>query len=115
MHPAMYQINTRVLMDGLSPKLSRPATLDDVPDVELDRLAAAGFDWLWFLGVWQTGTAGRKISLENSEWLSEYRQVLPEYCNDDVCGSSFAITGYSVHPDFGGDAALHRLRSRIHS
>jgi Alpha amylase, catalytic domain len=114
-HPALYQINTRVLLSHLSIALSRPATLDDVPDAELDRLAAAGFDWLWFLGVWLTGTAGRKISLENSEWLTEYRQVLPEYCDDDVCGSSFAITGYSVHPDFGGDRALERLRSPLHA
>ena len=53
--PSLYQINTRVWLTELSRALGRPATLDDVPDAELDRLAAQGFDWIWFLSVWQTG------------------------------------------------------------
>ena len=39
-----------------------PATLDDIPDADLDRLAALGFDWVWFLSVWQTGPAGQQVS-----------------------------------------------------
>ena len=30
----------------------------------------------------------------------------------DIVGSPFAIVGYDVHRDFGGDAALARLRER---
>ena len=45
--PSLYQINTRVWLTALSQGLGRPATLDDIPDAELDRLAAAGFDWVW--------------------------------------------------------------------
>ena len=40
--------------------LGRPATLDDIPDSELDRLAALGFDWIWFLSVWQTGPGAQQ-------------------------------------------------------
>ncbi len=57
-YPSLYQINTRVWLTELSRKLGRAATLDDVPDAELDRLAERGFDWVWFLSVWQTGPAG---------------------------------------------------------
>ena len=32
---------------------------------------------------------------------------------EDIAGSGFAITGYEVHPDLGGDAALARLRQRL--
>ena len=53
-HPLLYQINTRVWLTELSTSLGRPATLDDIPDAELDRLAKMGFDWVWFLSVWQT-------------------------------------------------------------
>jgi hypothetical protein len=113
-YPSLYQINTRVLLGGLSRALNRPATLDDVPDAELDRLAAAGFDWVWFLGVWQTGQAGRKVSLDNAEWRREYQELLPDFCDADVCGSCFAIQSYTVHSDFGGNQALERLRRRIH-
>ena len=45
----------------LTRTLSRTATLDDFSDAELDRIAALGFDWVWFLGVWQTGLVGRQI------------------------------------------------------
>jgi hypothetical protein len=47
-HPSLFQINTRVWLTELSLALGRPATLDDIPDADLDRLAETGFDWVWF-------------------------------------------------------------------
>jgi hypothetical protein len=93
--------------------LGRPATLDDVPDRALDEWAQAGFDLIWFLGVWQTGPAGRRVSQSNQEWLAEYPRVLPDFQLADICGSCFAIQDYRVHIDFGGDDALARLRKRL--
>ena len=49
----------RLADSELSHKLGRAATLDDIPDAELDRLAELGFDWVWFLSVWQTGPAAQ--------------------------------------------------------
>src|SRR5262245_48865403 len=86
-YPSLYQINTRVLINELSKGLQRRATLDDISDGELDRLASKGFNWLWFLGVWQTGLAGREVSREKAEWQTEFRAVLPDLQRDDVCGS----------------------------
>jgi len=113
-YPALYQINTRVLLNELSRGLQHRATLDDISDGELDRLAFKGFDWLWFLGVWQTGLAGRNVSRAKTEWQAEFRAVFPALQRDDICGSCFAIAKYDVHSDFGGDAALQRLRNRLH-
>lgn len=112
--PSLYQVNTRVLLTSLSRTLGRGATLDDIPDAKLDRLVKEGFDWVWFLGVWQTGEAGRRVSLENPEWRREFQELLPDFTERDVCGSCFAIKSYTVHDDFGGDAALERLRARLH-
>src|SRR5207344_163684 len=56
-YPSLFQINTRVWVTELSRSLGRPATLDDLPDAEIDRLALLGFDWVWLLSVWQTGPA----------------------------------------------------------
>jgi hypothetical protein len=112
-YPALFQINTRVRLAELAVKLGRPATLDDIPDADLDRLAADGFDLVWFLGVWQTGEAARRVSRSNAEWLAEYRRVLPDFREEDVCGSCFAIRDYTVHEDFGADPALARLRQRL--
>lgn len=43
-HPLIYQINTRVWLTELSKSLGRPATLDDIPDDEIDRLGKMGFE-----------------------------------------------------------------------
>ena len=111
--PALYQINTRVWLTSLSRTLGRPATLDDIPDAELDRLAEQGFDWIWLLSIWQTGPAAQQVSRSNPEWRREFHETLPDLCDDDIPGSGFAITGYTVHKTLGGDAALARLRRRL--
>jgi glycosidase len=87
--------------------------LDDIPDAELDRLAQLGFDWAWFLSVWRTGQAGLRISRSNPEWRKEFQETLPDLKEDDIPGSGFAITGYTVHQTLGGKAALIRLRERL--
>lgn len=112
-YPLLYQLNTRVRLTELSARLRRPATLDDLPDADLARLADLGFDWLWLLGVWQTGAAGRRVSREVPEWQEEFRRTLPDLEESDICGSCFAITDYRVHADMGGNTALERLRTRI--
>jgi alpha amylase-like protein len=112
-YPTLFQVNTRVRLAELSAGLGRPATLDDIPDADLDRLAADGFDLVWFLGVWQTGEAARRVSRSNPEWLAEFHRVLPDFSEKDVCGSCFAIRDYRVHEEFGGDKALARLRRRL--
>ena len=112
-HPALYQINTRVWLTDLSRGLGRPATLDDIPDAELDRVAGMGFDWVWLLSVWRTGPAGQRVSRANPEWRREFEETLPDLSEEDIAGSGFAITGYTVHPGLGGDAALARLRERL--
>jgi len=111
--PSLYQINTRVWLTELSRALGKPATLDDIPDADLDRLAEMGFDWVWFLSVWQTGTAGQRVSRTNPEWRKEFEETLPDLKEEDIPGSGFAITGYKVHQAFGGDPALARLRERL--
>ena len=113
LHPALYQVNTRVWLTDLARSLGRPATLDDVPDTELDRLTGLGVDWIWLLSVWSTGPAGRRISRENPEWRREFQDTLPDLREEDIGGSGFAITGYTVHPSLGGDTALARIRERL--
>ena len=112
-YPLLYQINTRVWLTELSQKLGRSATLDDIPDSELDHLVAMGFDWVWFLSVWQTGLGAQHISRTNAEWRREFQETLPDLREEDIAGSGFAITGYTVQQGLGGDAALARLRERL--
>jgi hypothetical protein len=112
-YPLFYQINTRVWLTALSRGLGRPATLDDIPEPELVRLAEMGFEWVWLLSVWQTGTAGQAVSRRHPEWRREFLHTLPDLQEADIAGSGFAITGYTVPPTLGGAAALARLRQRL--
>ena len=110
-YPSLYQVNTRVWLTELSRALGHAATLDDVPDADLDRFAAQGFDWVWLLSAWQTGAAGRQVSRTNPEWRREFEETLPDLREDDIAGSGFAIAGYTVADPLGGRAALARLRA----
>ena len=109
MYPSLIELNTRVLLNEVGPR----ASLDDLPDALVDQWAAQGFDWVWLLGVWQTGPAGRRVSRENEEWRRAYAEALRGFTEDDICGSPFAVRAYTAHEDFGGDAALARLRERF--
>jgi hypothetical protein len=114
-YPCLYQVNTRVWLTDLSRSLGRHATLDDVPDAELDHLAAMELDWIWLLSVWRTGAAGQQVSLTGARWRQEFEETLPDLTDDDIAGSGFAITGYTVHAGLGGDEALAGLRERLRS
>ena len=113
MYPSLYQINTRVWLTRLSQELGRSTTLDDIPDAELDRLAELGFDFIWFLSVWQTGLASQKISRSLLELRHDFEETLPDLKEEDIEGSGFAITGYTAHKALGGDESLARLRKRL--
>jgi hypothetical protein len=105
-YPSLCQINTRVWLRKLSRQQGTTVTLKEVPDEELDRIADLGFDWVWMLSVWQTGEASRAVSRSRPGWLGEFRETLPDLTEDDICGSGFAITGYTVSKARGGGAAL---------
>jgi glycosidase len=112
-YTSLYQINTRVWLRELADRLGRPATLADIPDEFLNQIASLGFDYVWFLGLWQTGPAGRQVSLSHSDWLMEFQATLPGFTEADVSGSPFAIAGYTLHRDFGQEADLLNLKKRL--
>ncbi len=66
-------------------------------------MAELGFDWVWFLSVWQTGPAAQAISRANPGWRHEFAETLPDLKEEDIGGSGFAIQNYTVHRDLGGD------------
>ena len=95
-YPSLFQINTRVWLQRLSRGARRRVTLADIDDATLDGFAERGFDWIWLLSVWQIGAAGRAVSRGNPQWRAEFQAILPDLTEDDICGSGFAITAYTV-------------------
>ncbi|TVQ38248.1 MAG: alpha-amlyase [Spirochaetaceae bacterium] len=76
-------------------------TLDRIPDQELDRLAAAGFNSLWLIGLWRRSHASRRIK---------------QMCgNPDAEASAYSLLEYEVAEEIGGWPALENLRSRCNA
>src|SRR5689334_20363862 len=112
-YPTLFQINTRVWLQRLSREAGRRITLADIDDATLDGFVEKGFDWIYLLSVWQTGAAGRAVSCSNPEWRREFETILPDLSEEDICGSGFAITAYSVSEALGGEPALATFRARL--
>lgn len=91
--------NSYVWLDQLSRKYGRAiARLDQIPDEELDRLAGWGFTGLWFIGIWERGSASQQI-----------KQIMG---NPDAVASAYSLLDYRIASDLGGDEAYHNLRER---
>ncbi|RMG68450.1 MAG: alpha-amylase, partial [Calditrichaeota bacterium] len=91
--------HTLVWLDQLSRRYGRPINrLDEIPDEELDRLQAWGFNGLWLIGIWERSRASRKIK---------------HLCgNPDAEASAYAVYDYQVAERLGGEAAFQNLKQR---
>jgi hypothetical protein len=112
-YPSLFQINTRLWLQRLSREAGKRITLADIDDTIIDGFAQNGFDWIWLLSVWQIGAAGRAVSRGNAQWRAEFQGVLPDLTEDDICGSGFAITAYTVSDALGGERALAQFREKL--
>src|SRR5271167_3203846 len=112
-YPSLFQINTRVWLQRLSREAGKRVTLADIDDAAIDDFAERGFDWIWLLSVWQIGAAGRAVSRGNPQWRAEFEAILPDLTEDDICGSGFAITAYTVSDALGGERPLAQFRDKL--
>jgi hypothetical protein len=112
-YPIVYEINTWAWLNDLAEAVSRPVSLGNVPQVELERLADYGFDALWLMGVWQRSPRGREIAQALPYLQEEYHRALPDYTDEDVVGSPYAIYQYQIDPALGNEEALAMLRERL--
>ncbi len=91
--------STYVWLDQLSRHYGRPIwRLDQIPDEELDTLAARGFTGLWLIGLWERSRA--------SQTIKQLRG------NPEAVASAYSLMDYRIADDLGGDDAYRNLRDR---
>lgn len=112
-YPTVYEINTWAWLEDLSRARGRRVTLGDVPQTELERLASAGFDAVWLMGVWERSPAARAFSRTDPSLREEYARTLPDFTESDIVGSPYAIRIYRADATLGGDDGLADLRARL--
>ncbi len=91
--------STHVWLDQLARQYAREVRrLDQVPDEELDRLAAFGITCLWLIGLWERSPASQRIK---------------QLCgNPDAAASAYSLRGYEIAGELGGEEAWRNLRDR---
>ncbi len=72
--------------------------LDQIPDEELDELAARGFTGLWLIGLWERSKASKTIKNLRG--------------NPDAVASAYSLYDYVIAEDLGGFAAFENLKAR---
>ncbi len=91
--------STLVWLDQLSKTYKKEIkTLDQIPDAELDRLAAQGFTGLWLIGIWERSPASKTIK----NWCG----------NPEAEASAYSLYDYVIAQELGGDPAYGNLRER---
>lgn len=90
---------TYVWLDQLSSQYQRHIhRLDQIPDEELDSLAARGFNGLWLIGLWERSDASREIKVRRG--------------NPEAAPSAYSLRDYAIAERLGGVDALNALRER---
>ncbi len=112
-HPTVYEINTWTWLRELGHQQGQPVTLGTVPGEELDRIAGYGFDAVWLMGVWQRSRWSRRRARSHPDLKARFTEVLPDYHDQDVVGSPYAVAAYRTDPALGGDGELQVLRRRL--
>jgi len=112
----LLEITTRPYLYYLSQKLGRSVTkLRDIPDSEFVDWKAKGFEWVWFMGVWQLGSAGLEHDRNDPGLKNSYNVVLPGWTPEDVIGSPYAVVTYKLNSVLGSPDDLKWLKEKLHS
>ncbi len=91
--------STYVWLDQLSEQYGTKITkLDQIPDKELDRIAANGFTGLWLIGIWERSTASAEIKKMTG--------------NPEALSSAYAINDYNISEDIGGEKAFTTFKRK---
>eukprot|EP01132_Coremiostelium_polycephalum_P005236 gene5236-6517_t len=110
----MYEISIRPWLYNLSIIYNTQiTTLSDIPKEEFQKIKSMGFDMVWMMGVWELGDYGLNFDRTNQGLLQHYGQVLPGYTVDDIIGSPYAVTNYSVNTQLGSEQDLINLRKML--
>jgi len=91
--------STYVWLEQLSKKYLRHIhRLDQIPDEELQLMAARGITGLWLIGLWERSSASQTIKRLRG--------------HSDAVASAYSLKGYQIAWDLGGDEGYETLKRR---
>lgn len=98
----LLEISAVPYLYSLSIKYNKPIkSLKDIPDTEFNDWQSMGFNWIWLCGAWQIGENIIHHDLTDKILLDRYKEILPDWTEEDVVGYPLCIYKYSVNPRLG--------------
>ena len=107
------EINTRLWLRQLGN--GTPISLAGVAAEHFDRWQSRAVEAVWLMGIWTPSATSRQIALVHEGLRKDYSAVLPDWNEDDVTASPYAIVGYDVNPELGGEEGLKKFREMLHA
>ncbi|KAH0786433.1 alpha-amylase family protein [Histomonas meleagridis] len=113
-NPRLLEVSTRPYLYLLTQKYGKSITkLRDIPTQEFDDMQSKGYEWVWFMGVWQLGDYGVQHDRTDEGLRQSYNSVLPGWTEEDVIGSPYCIVSYTCNSEIGTDEDLTWLRQQL--
>ncbi len=114
-NPFLYEVNSRLFLNHVSHKHGRDLSLMDIPEEEWKSMEEAGFDLIWFMGIWQRSPGAKHEAISNNELCKRYEEVLPGWGIDNIDGSPYAIYNYRLDDNISNNNDLKTLTSRLNN
>ena len=112
-NPHILEINARSWLRRYERTQGRKLTLADVPADFWEKLQKTGFDAVWLMGVWKLSPAAEKIARNHEDILNQIRTIKPDFKQEDVTASPYAVYDYIVDEALGGNEALATFRKNL--
>ena len=106
------EVNLFASVRAFAPEGKR-SSLDHIPDTELDRWCELPITHVWGMGAWHRSPKGRAVAIQHTGLRQEYDAALPDWNEEDVTGSPYAIRDYEPSERLGTDRAFNRFRQRL--
>lgn len=108
----LYEINTRVWIHSLRQKYDSNVNLASIPDEELSWIANR-FNWVWLMGIWEHTQLDSQFLKRHPGLQKEIENSLPDWTEEDLVGSPYAINKYEVNPKLGSNEDLQVLKRKF--
>ena len=109
-NPRILEINTRVWL-----RKKNFQSLNEIPDSQIEEWSNLGFDYIWFMGIWKINKDIISKYCFESGLVSSYNEALKDWRKEDVIGSPYAISEYTVNPEIGTEEDLIKFKKRLNS
>ena len=108
-NPKLLEINTRVWIK----KFSKEGRLSSIPQKQIDLWKELGYDFIWFMGIWNNNKNAVKEYCFEPELITNYNNSLKDWTKKDVIGSPYSIDKYEVNPLLGNFEDIINLKERL--